>query len=425
MGETAASSALASIRLLADEDLLNLLATEEDRLPRPVVDEILRRADDLTDALVRLCTDPDLWGAEGPAAWAPVHATLLLGARPTPRALPALLAALREAARRRIAWLLEALPGAFGELGRPGVAPLKVRALDRAASDLERDLALRALAAVAARTPIEQGEILDFFRALAENEEEADGLRARAAAELLRFRRPGDRTVLLAAAYRQAWAEGPALLTPQDVESAYRSPAPDLEAYRRDLLDVYRPETVETRVRRRREQVEDARWAAGARAGAAWVEERRGRLLRRYEETLSELDDEARGDAVWVAESMTEYLVHHEGRAPWRWTAETAYAYLMDVLTRRLALDAPGRAAAVPDNLLRFARFCRDEGRLADDAFGEVERAVEDEREGYLEAIARPAARRAARETLRRLLAEGIDPADPRAAEAWLGRAQH
>ncbi|HXG62419.1 MAG TPA: hypothetical protein VNO22_13665 [Planctomycetota bacterium] len=425
MGETAASSTLASIRLLADDDLLHLLATEEDRLPRSVAEEILRRGEDLTDALARLCTDPDLWGTEGPGAWAPVHAAILLGARPTSRALPALLAALREAARRRIAWLLEALPCAFGELGRPGVVPLKVRALDRTTSDLERDLALRALAAVAARTPIEQGEILDFFRSLTEDEEETDGVRSRAAAELLRFRRPGDRTVLLAAAYRQAWAEGPALLTPQDVESAYRSPAPDLETYRRDLLDVYRPETVETRLRRRREEAEDARWAAGARAGAAWVEELRGRLLRRYEETLSGLDDEARGDAVWVAESMTEYLVRHEGRAPWRWTAETAYAYLMDVLARRLALDAPGRAAAVPDSLLRFARFCRDDGRLADDALAAVERTVEDEREGYLQAIARPAARRAARETLRRLLAEGVDPADPRAAEAWLEGAQH
>jgi hypothetical protein len=423
MGETAGSPALASVHLLGDDDLLNLLATEEDRLPRAVVDEILRRRDGLADALARLCADPDAWGAEGPAAWAPVHAALLLSALRPPWAVPALLAALREAARRRITWLLEALPRAFGELGRPGVAPLKIRALDRAASEAERALALRALGAVAARTPIEQGEILDFFRALAENEEEPEGLRARAAAELLRFRRPGDRPVILAAAHRQAWTEGPALFTPQDVEAAYRAPAPALGTPPGDPLEVYRPEAVETRLRRRREEAEDARWAAAARAGAPWVDELRGRLLRRYEETLGGLDDDARGDAVWVAESMTEYVVRHEGRAPWRWTAETAYAYLMDVLARRLAVDAPGRAAAVPDNLLRFARFCRDEGRLTDEALREVERVVGEEREGFVHAIARPAARRAARETLRRLLAEGIDPADPRATEAWLVQA--
>lgn len=422
MGETAASSTLASVHLLADADLLNLLATEEDRLPRAVVEEILRRGEDLADALARLCMDPEAWKAEGPAGWAPVHAAVLLGALRLPRTLPALLAALREAARRRIPWLLEALPRAFGELGRPAAAPLKILALDRAASEAERALALRALGAVAARTPIEQGEILDFFRALADDDGQPDGLRARAAAELLRFRRPGDRTVLLAAAHRQAWAQEPALFTPAEVEAAYRAPAPALEAGPDDLLAPYRPEALETRARRRRQECEDARWAAGARSGAPWVEELRDRFLGRYEKSLAGLGDEARGDAVWVAESMTEYLVRHEGRAPWRWTRETAYAYLMDVLARRLALDAPGRAAAVPENLLRFVRFCRDEGRLEDETLADVVRLIEEEREGFLAAISRPAARRAAREALGRLLAEGIDPADPRAAEAWLAR---
>lgn len=422
MGETAAFSTPASVHLLADADLLNLLATEEDRLPRAVVEEILRRGEDLADELARLCMDPGAWGAEGPAGWAPVHAAILLGALHPPRALSALLAALREAARRSIPWLLEALPRAFGELGRPAAAPLKIRALDRAALEAERALALRALGAVAARTPIEQGEILDFFRALADNDEEPDGLRARAAAELLRFRRPGDRTVLLAAAHRQAWADEPALFTPAEVEAAYRAPAPAPDPGPDDLLAPYRPEALQTRARRRRQESEDARWAAGARSGAPWVEELRDRFLRRYEESLAGLDDEARGDAVWVAESMSEYLVRHEGRAPWRWTRETAYAYLMDVLARRLMLDAPGRAAAVPENLLRFVRFCRDEGRLSDEALGDVERLIEEEREGFLAAILRPAGRRAAREALGRLLAEGIDPADPRAAEAWLAR---
>ena len=94
------------------------------------------------------------------------------------------------------------------------------------------------------------------------------------------------------------------------------------------------------------------------------MEEQRQRFLTKYEFTLGELDDEARGDALWVAESITEYLVSYEGLAPWRWNSGTSFSFLMDVFTRRVSLDEPGRIQAVPGSVLRYVRFCGDQGKI-------------------------------------------------------------
>jgi hypothetical protein len=412
--------AAVSFHLLSDDELLSLLRTEEDRLPRAIVDEFVRRGERLVAPLVELCRDEAAWAAEAPAAWAPLHAVLILGAVGSPRALPGLLAAVRQSAARGLAGTASALANVLGALGRAATGPLKVRALDPQAPASERTLAVDALAAVAARTPIEQGEILDFFRALTEDMDAADEVRNAAARALLRFVRPGDRTLVLSAALRQEWGEGTPLFTRADVERAYRSGSPDLSRYFRDGLEFYAPEEIRRRTLRARERAEDARWARGVSRGARWVEEARCQLLRRYEWTLLDLDDEPRGDALWVAESMTEYLVWHEGRAPWRWNGSTAFAYLMDAFARRVTMDAAGRIGAVPRNLVRFVRFCESEGFLASEDRAAAEAVVDAERDELVGAALDPQRRRGARATLERLLAQGVDPADREATDRWL-----
>jgi hypothetical protein len=178
-------------------------------------------------------------------------------------------------------------------------------------------------------------------------------------------------------------------------------------------MAFYEPSRIEERQRVWREQEEDARWARGASAWASWVEREQSRFLRLYEASLVDLDDETRGNAIWVAESMIEYLVWHEGRAPWRWNGATAFAYLMDVFARRVAADHPGRIGAVPDAMTRFIRFCRREGRVVEADRLAAEARIAAERTDFVETAVDPERRREARETLGRLVAQGVDPARP------------
>src|SRR5262245_59238080 len=110
---------------LSDERLLELLRTQEDRLPRAAADEIVRRGPALLPALEALCADERAWTAPGPVAWAPVHAAFLLGAVGGPAALPGLLAALRHSARADVRRVWQTAPSLVGRLGRAAAAPLR------------------------------------------------------------------------------------------------------------------------------------------------------------------------------------------------------------------------------------------------------------------------------------------------------------
>src|SRR5688572_3744865 len=65
---------------LSDSDLLDLLSTEEDRLPRAAVDEIVSRGRRMIKPLTKLVAGRKQWGGKGPLYWRPIHATYLLGA---------------------------------------------------------------------------------------------------------------------------------------------------------------------------------------------------------------------------------------------------------------------------------------------------------------------------------------------------------
>ncbi|HEX7902040.1 MAG TPA: hypothetical protein VF950_30045 [Planctomycetota bacterium] len=392
-----------SCRPLTDERLLDFLRLEEDRVPRTIAEEIVSRGDRLRAPLAALCRDDLAWRHDGPAFWLPVHAAYLLGAVGGPAALPGLLDALRHSARYDVDWVWELIPSLIGPVGRPALPPLRTLAFDPRGAERERVVAVHALAAVAARHPVEQGEVLDLLRAAVEDPREERGIRGAAGLALLAFARPGDRPVLLARPLAPYFEE-------KDVEAAYARGGPDLRDYTLDPLAFYDPERIEERRRRWRDQEEDDRWARGAAARGAWVEREGARLLRLYEAALVDLDDETRGDALWVADSMAEYLVWHEGRAPWRWNGATAFAYLMDAFARRVAFDLPGRIARVPDAMALFIRFCRAEGKLAEKDAAEALARIAAERAALVGATADPERRREAREQLGRLVSEGVDP---------------
>ncbi len=398
-----------------DTQLIVFLHVEEDRLPRELVDEFLTRGERMIWRLTDLCREERSWTQGGAKGWAPIHATFILGAFEDSRALMGLLAALRWSTRHGIDWVYENLPPILGRLGRAAIAPLKARAADVEAGELDRMTELHCLAAIAARHPIHQGEILDFMRSLADNSSEQDYVRAVAASILLKFARPGDRKSILTAAIRQQWGERPPLFDADDIEAAYGRGEPRIAEYQRDWLDFYAPEAIEARQRRWAEELEDARWASGVEEDSLWVEEQRHRFLTKYEFSLLDLDDEDRGDALWVAESMTEYLVWYEGLAPWSWNGSTAFSYLMDLFARRVALDDAGRIDAVPDGVLRFVGFCAERGLVSAEDLKAVEACVEAERFEFVETALDPERRQVARAILEQMMANGVDPRDPAA----------
>jgi hypothetical protein len=404
-----------SLQVLTDDQLLDYLRTQEDRLSRDLVDEVVRRGERMIPPLSEICRDERSWKQADALYWAPVHASFILGATGDDRAVKGLLAALRWSARFEVDWVYRAMPSMMGVVGRPAMGALMARARDSEAAELDRTLALHCLGGIAARHPVQQGEILDFLKVVVEEGEE-EWIRNVAACILLKFVRPGDRKLVTIAAIRQAWSDRPILFTSEDVKEAYDRGVQTIGEYLRDWLEFYRPQEIEARERRWQEKADDDRWAAGVDTGAAWVHERVNRFLSRYESTLIDLDDAARGDAVWVAESMSEYNVWHEQLSPWRWNAQTSYAYLMDYLARRISAGDPGRIQVVPDNLLRFVRFCFAEGLLLERDWKAVEDVVAAERDEFVEAARDPETRRAAREVLEGLLARGKDPADPASA---------
>lgn len=403
---------------LSEAQLVDLLHTEEDRLERRVVDDGLSLGERMIWRLTDLCRDERTWTLTGAGFWAPVHATYILGAFEDARALMGLLASLRWSARYGVDWVYEKLPSILGRIGRPALLPLKARVVDSDAGELDRMTELHALAAVAARHPIHQGEVLDFVRGIADNEDENEHIRSISAAVLLDFVRPGDKKSVVASAIRQEWSDRPPLFDAQEVEDVFARGQQQLERYRKEWLDFYSPEAIEARQRRWNEEAEDARWARGVEEDAIWVEEQRQRFMTKFEFTLGELDDEARGDATWVAESLTEYMVWYEGLAPWRCNRASIFSYLMDFFTRRVSLDDPGRIHAVPENLLRYVRFCADRGEVSASDLAEVEDCIQTERDEFLAAARDPERRKAARAVLEQMLAQGIDPRDPDAPPA-------
>lgn len=405
-----------SLQLLTDDQLIEFLRTQEDRLPREVVDEFVRRGERMIAPLTEICRDERSWKQADALYWAPVHATFILGATGDERSARGLLAALRWSARYDVDWVYRAMPAILGVVGRPAMGTLLARARDSEAAELDRTLALHCLGGIASRHPVQQGEILDFFKVVVEEGEE-EWIRNVAACILLKFARPGDRRLVTIAAIRQTWSDHPPLFTSEDVKEAYDRGVQNTVEYLRDWLEFYRPDEIEARERRWQEKAEDDRWSSGVEAGAAWVHEKLGRFLRRYEPLLVGLDDAGRGDAVWVAESMAEYNVWHERLAPWRWNGQTAYAYLMDYLARRISAGDPGRIQVVPDNLLRFVRFCAAEGEIPARDLRAVEQVVAAERDDFVAAARDPETRRIAREVIAGLIARGKDPADPAAAE--------
>lgn len=194
---------------LSDDAMIDLLSTEEDRLSRAAVDDLVGRPH-LAPRLAALIDEEELWTIHDASGWAPVHATFILAAMKPPGGLDAVLRALERAAAQEETFLMEvadALLAAFG----PRSVPSLIAAFENA-SPYPRIWINDALAHLAVAHPETRDAVHAHLRRAA-LQEGAKEVCACAAENFLVFATPQDRDALAILVDRR-------LLDAEDVEDA-------------------------------------------------------------------------------------------------------------------------------------------------------------------------------------------------------------
>lgn len=243
-----------------NEELIELLFTEEDGLPASAAEEIIRRGTEILPMLSEIVIDKILWTTEPPDFWAPIHATYLIGAIGGKDSLVPLLAALRWSDAYDNEWVTEDLPMMLGRLGKISWGALKDVSKDRSAGWSARSIAMDAMGSQALRFPACEEEAMSLLGGILKDTNEDYGARRSAAYVLLDFRRSDFKRELQAFAkeeegIRQQFPDYRVAFTSEDVERDLATPRSGLDAYLRDWMEFYSP----GEIRRRKEE-----WIRGA-----------------------------------------------------------------------------------------------------------------------------------------------------------------
>lgn len=233
-----------NIRRLHNEELIDLLFTLEDKVPRNVVDELISRGSEVVPILAEIVMDRILWMAEPPEWWVPIHATYILGAIGGDEVLVPLLSALRWADAYDNEWITEDLPSVLGSLGNISFQPLCAICDDRSAGWSARSIAMDALGSHAIRFPEKEEEVIKIMKRILRDKSEEHGAHRSAAYVLLDFRRTDCRRDLIEFAKieharQQQYPEYRVAFTPEEVEKELSLPRQNLEVYVRDWLLFY------------------------------------------------------------------------------------------------------------------------------------------------------------------------------------------
>jgi hypothetical protein len=241
-------------RTLGDAELIELLHTAGDNLPREVIDEFMERGHRMIPFLFVIVSDKTGWTRPLPEWWAVVHASYILGAYETAEAMPGLLAALRWSDAFDCEWVTEDLPGMFGRLGKAAYGPLLAVVRDIPAGWGARSIALSGMAGAALTAPFLKESFLEFAARLVAEPTEALPLRQTAANILLDFRSKTHRKALIKFGKEEAQRkeeiphyEGAFYDWEVDEFLEVEGSSADLEFYERDWLVFYDAEERERR----------------------------------------------------------------------------------------------------------------------------------------------------------------------------------
>jgi hypothetical protein len=181
---------------LADEALIDLLLTQEDRLPRAAADEFVRRGVPIAPRLVGILDDEALWSDDGLRRWAVVHAFFLLAHMQPPGALEVLLRAHGRAESRGIDWITLDASAMLAAFGPSAIPRLKEAVLNSRLNTWTRTSALQAISEIGHQQAESRDVALSLLREVGRDAAEDSDLRTSAGYNLLSFALPEDRTLV-------------------------------------------------------------------------------------------------------------------------------------------------------------------------------------------------------------------------------------
>jgi hypothetical protein len=225
---------------LSDDDLLKQLATEEDQLPRSVVDEIVRRGERMTPALLKLLADRSGWERPAPACCVPLHATVILAALQPPGIFEPLLLAVRTGFELDQLFITDHADLLLAACGESALDPLLPIARNPAEPFELRLSVNEAVARIGLADASARTRARNHLLATAQNRKEDPELRNLAAYGFAEFATSKDRDLL-----RDLQEQD--LLDREVVDLAASGRYPPHYAAAIDLLELYDPEVVEER----------------------------------------------------------------------------------------------------------------------------------------------------------------------------------
>lgn len=255
------------LRELSEQGLMLLIVTQEDRLPRTVVDECVRRGSVMMPLLAGYLGDDLNWGVDtvAPQWWALLHCIFILGAMDDPRVAAPLLSAFRR--MREFPdddlwdWVSGYWPALFRNKHAAAVAELRQIAEDPGYDWYARSHAMSCVLEAAQAAGTETLEkVLDWVASIAANESEDEDTRYWAGSALLEFPRGRHEALLESLARRQEDQRGERWIvefTMNEVRRAFEDGDQPEWVRFADPWRFYAPDEIEKRQRRR--AAEDAR----------------------------------------------------------------------------------------------------------------------------------------------------------------------
>lgn len=242
-------------RGMHNNELLELLFTDEDRLPRTAVNEMIRRSDEIIQSLSAIVMGKTLWTANLPEWWAPVHATYILGAIGSKESVIPLFSSLKWADAFDNEWVVEDMPSIMGSLGTPVIKPLERLVLDRSEGWSARSVAIDSLAAVSIRNKDTENHTVEILSQILGDKTEEPGVRRSAAVVLMDLRRKDCKNALIKffAEEEKILKQDPFFsktMNAKDIEKQLSISEKEVEYYLRDWLEFYDPAEIKKRQER-------------------------------------------------------------------------------------------------------------------------------------------------------------------------------
>ncbi len=240
---------------LDNDTLVNLLFTEEDRLPRQAVDEFVRRGERMIEPLSKIVVEETNWTKDRPEFWAPIHAVFILGAIGAQEAIAPLVTAAKWSDKYDVDWVLEAFPAIFGKIGTPALEQLRQCAQDKELRWFVRAIVLSGLASVTLKNPEVADDVFSFINSFFTNVQEDMDFRIQAANILLDFVLSEYKKSLLAfCAEERRYSETDPFpmvsYDEEDVETAFSENKKHIDYYTRNWLSFYDEDQIRSRQER-------------------------------------------------------------------------------------------------------------------------------------------------------------------------------